>query len=57
MQDGLTEHFYRLTAMLKDMERFLNTLHKLNVITQDERRVIYSSMHFKCLEEFKTGGV
>ena len=50
---GITENFYRLTAHLKCIENFLKTLNRLDIITKDEMRVIYSSTHFRTIEKFK----
>jgi hypothetical protein len=52
-QDGITEVFYELMAKLNSIEHFLNTLKRLELMTDDEARVIYHQSHTICIEQMR----
>lgn len=53
MQDGITEQFYTLMDKLQSTKRFLDTLNRFGVLTEDETRVIYHQIHFTCVDLLK----
>ena len=52
-QDGITEIFYELMDKLESINGFFSTLHKLDILTKDQMRVMYHEYHYQCIEQIK----
>lgn len=53
MQDGITDEFYTLMLRLQVTRSFLETLSKVGILNVDEVRVIYSNLHYTCINILK----
>lgn len=51
--DGYTEMFYELMNRLHSVEGLVRTLNKLDILTNDEMRVIYTKEHVKVIEKMR----
>lgn len=45
-----THNFFNLIKKLEDCKGFLSCLHKLNLISEREKQVLYHNMHSRVLD-------
>ena len=53
LEDSITDLFYELSDKLRSLEGLVRTLGRLEILTDDEQRVIYHNSHSKIIEQMR----